>query len=293
MLAVEVFSPTETDLAITFVDWNPAPPGQEYGPVARRGHHHQRAGCRAPSRRGFESRLAGQRQGPPHRHGAAEERHQTHPVKGTLKGAIEKTEFSQEVELGPGESKRRHLHAGRSFRSLISTIPRLWWPAQMGKPELYTLSAGIRSWTARLPTARKPGLAFARSSPSLSRQPALVFDQWQKHPDPRRRLVSRHDAARRPAAPARPVPLRAGHGPEHDSARRQAGDRTSSSTWPMSAGILVMAGWCCCDHWEHWPNWKPQDFDYRGTIAARPDLPPARPSQPDGLDERQRQSASA
>ena len=25
-------------------------------------------------------------------------------------------------------------------------------------------------------------------------------------------------------------------------------------------GILVMAGWCCCDHWEHWPNWKPQDF---------------------------------
>ena len=25
-------------------------------------------------------------------------------------------------------------------------------------------------------------------------------------------------------------------------------------------GILVLAGWCCCDHWEHWPNWKPQDF---------------------------------
>jgi exo-1,4-beta-D-glucosaminidase len=26
-------------------------------------------------------------------------------------------------------------------------------------------------------------------------------------------------------------------------------------------GILVMAGWCCCDHWEHWGKWKPQDFD--------------------------------
>jgi exo-1,4-beta-D-glucosaminidase len=25
-------------------------------------------------------------------------------------------------------------------------------------------------------------------------------------------------------------------------------------------GILLIAGWCCCDHWEHWPNWKPQDF---------------------------------
>jgi len=26
-------------------------------------------------------------------------------------------------------------------------------------------------------------------------------------------------------------------------------------------GVLVMAGWCCCDHWEHWAKWKPQDFD--------------------------------
>src|SRR5437667_6977509 len=21
-----------------------------------------------------------------------------------------------------------------------------------------------------------------------------------------------------------------------------------------------MAGWCCCDHWEHWAKWKPEDF---------------------------------
>ena len=26
-------------------------------------------------------------------------------------------------------------------------------------------------------------------------------------------------------------------------------------------GILVMAGWCCCDFWERWPRWKPQDFE--------------------------------
>ena len=72
VLAVQVFSPTDTDLAITFVDWNPAPPDKNMGmfrdvdittsgPVA----------LRYPSR-GFESRFAGQRQGPPHRHGAAE-----------------------------------------------------------------------------------------------------------------------------------------------------------------------------------------------------------------------------
>jgi len=25
-------------------------------------------------------------------------------------------------------------------------------------------------------------------------------------------------------------------------------------------GILVMAGWCCCDFWEHWGDWKDEDF---------------------------------
>ncbi len=26
-------------------------------------------------------------------------------------------------------------------------------------------------------------------------------------------------------------------------------------------GILVMAGWCCCDFWEHWGSWKDEDFE--------------------------------
>ena len=24
-------------------------------------------------------------------------------------------------------------------------------------------------------------------------------------------------------------------------------------------GILVMAGWCCCDHWEQWKDWDDED----------------------------------
>src|SRR5271157_5343156 len=26
-------------------------------------------------------------------------------------------------------------------------------------------------------------------------------------------------------------------------------------------GVLVMAGWCCCDFWEHWGSWKEADFE--------------------------------
>ena len=66
----------------------------------------------------------------------------------------------------------------------------------------------------------------------------------------------------------------------------------SSSIWPTSAEFCVIAGWCCCDHWEHWANWKAQDFTIAATIVARPDLPPAQPSQPHRVAERQRQSAA-
>ena len=31
VLAVQVMAPTDTDLAITFVDWNPAPPDKNMG----------------------------------------------------------------------------------------------------------------------------------------------------------------------------------------------------------------------------------------------------------------------
>jgi exo-1,4-beta-D-glucosaminidase len=26
-------------------------------------------------------------------------------------------------------------------------------------------------------------------------------------------------------------------------------------------GILIMAGWCCCDHWEHWDKWQAADHE--------------------------------
>lgn len=33
-------------------------------------------------------------------------------------------------------------------------------------------------------------------------------------------------------------------------------------------GILVMAGWCCCDHWEHWDKWTQADHEISKTSLA-------------------------
>ena len=60
------------------------------------------------------------------------------PVKGVLRGRIEKIAFSQEVELGPGESKDV-IFTPINSQHLNLNQPRLWWPAQMGAPNLYKL----------------------------------------------------------------------------------------------------------------------------------------------------------
>ena len=104
VLAVQVFAPTDTDLAITFVDWNPAPPDKNMGllrevdittsgPVA----------LRYPA---VVSKVDSPANDKAHLTVTALVKNGTNqPVKGTLKGQIEKIEFSQDVELGAGESK--------------------------------------------------------------------------------------------------------------------------------------------------------------------------------------------
>ena len=138
VLAVEVFSPTDTDLAITFVDWNPAPPDKNMGllrevdittsgPVALR---YPAVVSRVDSPANDKAHLTVT---------ALLKNAANQPVKGTLKGRIEKIEFSQDVELGAGESKDVAF-TPEQFPQLNIDHPRLWWPAQMGKPELYNLS---------------------------------------------------------------------------------------------------------------------------------------------------------
>src|SRR5215470_3340805 len=135
VLAVEIFAPTENDLAITFVDWNPAPPDKNMGlwravyvaasgPVALR---YPTAVSHVDASGNAQLTVTALL-----KNGSKE------AVRGTLKGMIDKIEFSQDVELAPGESKDVTFEPDK-FSQLNFTSPRLWWPVQMGKPELYSL----------------------------------------------------------------------------------------------------------------------------------------------------------
>ena len=58
-------------------------------------------------------------------------------------------------------------------------------------------------------------------------------------------------------------------------------------------GIMVLAGWCCCDHWERWRTWDAED-DVVAAESLRDQMRRlAAPPFGDRLDVRQRQPAPA
>ena len=258
VLAVQAWAPTEHDLAITFVDWNPAPPDKNMGlwrevylatsgPVA----------LRYPT---VVSKL-----NPPANDSAqltvtAQVKNGTNqPVKGKLKGQIENATFEQDVELAPNEAKDVTFTPDK-FSQLVFSNPRLWWPRQMGTPNLYKLSMqfevegaitdqshsefGIREITSDLNSVG--GRAFHINGKNiLIRGGGWTPDMMLRETSQRLQDEMRY---------VKDMGL---------NTVRLEGKLETEEFYDLAdrQGILVMAGWCCCDFWERWPRWQPKDFD--------------------------------
>ena len=258
VLAVQAFAPTDHDLAITFVDWNPAPPDKNMGlwrdvyvttsgPVA----------LRYPT---VVSKL-----NPPANDSAqltvtVQVKNGTdHPVKGKLKGQIENAMFEQDVDLAANESKDVTF-APEKFSQLIFSNPRLWWPSQMGKPNLYRLimgfdtgggvnnfyqsEFGIREITSDLNSVG--GRAFHINGKNiLIRGGGWTPDMMLRESSQRLNDEMHY---------VKDMGL---------NTVRLEGKLETEDFYNLAdhQGILVMAGWCCCDFWERWPRWQPQDFE--------------------------------
>ena len=137
-LAVEVFAPTETDLAMAWADWSPMPPDKVMGiwetvdlvatgPVevkfpAVTTHFADASLKEADLTVDAEVRNATDK-----------------PVSGVLTASLEGVHVEQPVELAPHEDKSVSFTPDEFVRLKIRN-PRIWWPYQMGQPNLETLS---------------------------------------------------------------------------------------------------------------------------------------------------------
>ena len=256
VLAVQVFAPTDTDLAITFVDWNPAPPDKNMGlwrevfltasgPVALR---YPTVVAHVDGSNNAQLAVT-----------ALLKNATSEPVKGTLRGSIDNVEFSQDVELAANESKDVSFEPEK-FSQLNFANPRLWWPVQMGKPELYTLKMefvvngkesdrsaskfGIREVTSELNSDQRRVFAI-NGKKILIRGGGWSPDMMLRENSERLADEFRY---------VRDMGL---------NTIRLEGKLETQEFFDRAdrEGILVMAGWCCCDYWERWGKWKPQDFD--------------------------------
>lgn len=251
-LAVEIFAPKKDDLEITWVDWNPTPPDKMMGIwrevfLTTSGDVSVRHSFVA-SQLGEDYKLAALT--------ASAELHNVsnHPVQGILHAEIGDAKISQPVNLAPSETKTVRL-TPEQFPQLHLANPCLWWPYQMGDPNLYpakisfesgertsdseSFTFGIREVTSEL-TPSGARLFKVNGKNVLIRGAAWADDmllRWSSE---------RLDADLRYVRDMGLNTIRLEGHLERDEFFEKT-DRL---------GILVMPGWSCCDAWERWKDWK-------------------------------------
>ena len=266
VLAVEVFPQQKRDLGITFVDWNPTPPDKNLGlwrtvslratgPVALRAPA-VLATVNSPANDAASLTVT-----------AVLQSASDQPVNGILRGRIpgagannEAISFEQPVTVPPQQSKDVVFDAGK-FPQLLLKSPRLWWPAQMkalGTPHLYDLELEF---------------VVGDQIADRSRRPFGVREVKAEFDDKKRRLftINGHKILIRGGGWSSDMMMREDPRRQHDELSyvldmglntvRLEGKLENQHflDYADRNGILIMAGWCCCDHWEDWKKWTPDD----------------------------------
>ena len=261
VLAVQTFAPTEKDLGINWVDWNPCPPDKDMGlwgavDLITTGTVTLRSPLAVTH---FVDSTLGTAELTVYAelHNASDR-----AVKGIVEGTAAGVKFEQPVELAAHEDRTVQF-APEQFSQLRIHSPKPWWPRQMGEPHLERLTLsfheqgevtdeqsvdfGIREITSEL-TANGSRLFRVNGKPILIRGAGWSQDMLLRTDEHRLRdqfkLVEDMNL----------------------NTIRLEGKLETEDFFHLADkdGILVMLGWCCCDHWEHWKDWTAEDL----TIAT-------------------------
>ena len=261
VLAVKTTAPSEKDLGINWVDWNPCPPDKEMGlwgavDLVETGSVTVRSPMVVTHFRG-ESLNRADLTVYAELHNATGS-----AVKGVVSGSAAGVRFEQSVELAPHED-RTVVFSAEKDPALLIEHPKIWWPYQMGEPHLEHLTIrfsadgsttdeqsaefGIREITSEL-TTNGSRLFRVNGKPILIRGAGWSQDMLLRTDEKRLRDQIRM---------VRDMNL---------NTIRLEGKLETEDFFHLTdeQGILVMLGWCCCDHWEHWKDWTPEDL----TIAT-------------------------
>ncbi|HKV05452.1 MAG TPA: hypothetical protein VJO53_10145 [Candidatus Acidoferrales bacterium] len=257
-LAVEVFSQTEKDLGINWVDWNPTPPDKDMGlwrgvwmhatgPVEIRSPfvatHLQSAALDQADLTiitGLRNASASQ-------------------IAGTLEADIEGATLKKNFALGPGEARTVRL-TPEDFPELRVRNPQIWWPRQMGAPVMRPLALRVLTGD-RVSDSASIRFGIREISSEIDPQGHLLF-----HVNGKRILIRGGGWAPDMLLRESLERLRTQFDYVRDlnlNAIRLEGPMESDEFFNQAdeQGILILAGWTCCDYWQKWTAWKQRDIE--------------------------------
>ncbi len=252
ILAVEIFPPTPRDLALNWVDWNPTPPDKDMG-IWRSVYITATGSVEIRYPHIVSALTLGAHPSAALTVTATLRNATAQPVSGVIEGTIGTVKFQRKVTLAASGTERLGF-TPKDFPQLRFARPRLWWPWELGKPNLYrltldfrvagsvsdrqTLQFGIRQITSKLNSygARE---FFVNGEPIFIRGGGWAPD-----------MLLRFDPARTLAE------MRYVHNLGLNTIRLE-GKLIDNAFFRLAdrEGILVFAGWCCCSEWEEWSSW--------------------------------------
>ncbi|MEN8193916.1 MAG: sugar-binding domain-containing protein [Bacteroidota bacterium] len=139
-LAIEVIPPKPGDFTIGFVDWNPNPPDNNVG-IFRDVFIKFNKGL-SIQHPFVESKISVDLQKAELNISAHLENHTNETLRGILKGCINSITFETLIEMEPNFTKQINF-SSNDYKQLIINQPKLWWPNNLGEPNLYQLELEI------------------------------------------------------------------------------------------------------------------------------------------------------
>ena len=255
VVAIEVFPPTPDDLAITWVDWAPSPPDKNTGLFR---DVYLTASGPVQLRFPYVSNKLSDDFSSAELTPLVEAWNATgHTVNAEVTWEIEGRTVHQQFTL-EGEQKKTVSFDPAQFRELTIKDPKLWWPREMGTPALYKarvsvtadgrpsdaqeVTFGIRQITSELNNGHT--LFKINGRPILVRGGGWAPDLLLRSSPQRMETEFRY---------VRDLGL---------NTIRLEGKLESQAFYDLADkyGVLIMAGWCCCDMWERWNEWSNEQY---------------------------------